>query len=155
MPPGIPNKPKQWANQKMLRASNSIPIGCILGTKWGHVAVNFPHNILSFLSFAGVCKPRKSAGFIKYGVVFFLSKNCCDWNSPEFGKYGKFKRICVVSLRIRSILVLIFVYFLQLSPKYLHTNSTSHTWPFSAIAELIGMFYRRNLHAFFEANRSK
>lgn len=27
---------------------------------------------------------------------------------------------------------------LQLSPKYLHTNSTSHTWPFSAIAELIG-----------------
>ncbi|XP_077436486.1 MORC family CW-type zinc finger protein 3a [Vanacampus margaritifer] len=24
-----------------------------------------------------------------------------------------------------------------LSPKYLHTNSTSHTWPFSAIAELI------------------
>lgn len=29
-------------------------------------------------------------------------------------------------------------FFLQLSPKYLHTNSTSHTWPFSAIAELIG-----------------
>lgn len=26
----------------------------------------------------------------------------------------------------------------QLCPKFLHTNSTSHTWPFSAIAELIG-----------------
>lgn len=30
------------------------------------------------------------------------------------------------------------LFSLQLSPKYLHTNSTSHTWPFSAIAELIG-----------------
>ena len=29
-------------------------------------------------------------------------------------------------------------FIFQLSPKYLHTNSTSHTWPFSAIAELIG-----------------
>ncbi|XP_048879139.1 MORC family CW-type zinc finger protein 3-like [Brienomyrus brachyistius] len=28
-----------------------------------------------------------------------------------------------------------------LSPKYLHTNSTSHTWPFSAIAELIDNAY--------------
>lgn len=28
----------------------------------------------------------------------------------------------------------------QLCPKFLHTNSTSHTWPFSAIAELIGMW---------------
>lgn len=27
----------------------------------------------------------------------------------------------------------------QLCPKFLHTNSTSHTWPFSAVAELIGM----------------
>ena len=27
---------------------------------------------------------------------------------------------------------------LQVSPAYLHANSTSHTWPFSAIAELIG-----------------
>lgn len=26
----------------------------------------------------------------------------------------------------------------QVNPKYLHSNSTSHTWPFSAIAELIG-----------------
>lgn len=26
----------------------------------------------------------------------------------------------------------------QLNPKYLHSNSTSHTWPFGAIAELIG-----------------
>lgn len=29
-------------------------------------------------------------------------------------------------------------YSSQLSPKFLHTNSTSHTWPFSAIAELVG-----------------
>ncbi|XP_070568052.1 MORC family CW-type zinc finger protein 3-like [Ptychodera flava] len=28
-----------------------------------------------------------------------------------------------------------------MSPKYLHTNSTSHTWPFSAIAELIDNAY--------------
>uniref|UniRef100_A0A096LUB2 DOP1 leucine zipper like protein B n=1 Tax=Poecilia formosa TaxID=48698 RepID=A0A096LUB2_POEFO len=27
----------------------------------------------------------------------------------------------------------------NLSPKFLHTNSTSHTWPFSAIAELIAL----------------
>ncbi len=26
----------------------------------------------------------------------------------------------------------------QTNPKYLHTNSTSHKWPFSAVAELIG-----------------
>ena len=32
------------------------------------------------------------------------------------------------------------LFIFQLSPKYLHTNSTSHTWPFSAIAELIGKF---------------
>ncbi|KAG2456514.1 MORC3 protein, partial [Polypterus senegalus] len=29
----------------------------------------------------------------------------------------------------------------QLAPKFLHTNSTSHTWPFSAIAELIDNAY--------------
>uniref|UniRef100_A0A8C4RHX4 MORC family CW-type zinc finger protein 3 n=1 Tax=Erpetoichthys calabaricus TaxID=27687 RepID=A0A8C4RHX4_ERPCA len=28
-----------------------------------------------------------------------------------------------------------------LAPKFLHTNSTSHTWPFSAIAELIDNAY--------------
>lgn len=26
----------------------------------------------------------------------------------------------------------------QLHPKYLNSNSTSHTWPFGAIAELVG-----------------
>uniref|UniRef100_A0AAY4D7S8 CW-type domain-containing protein n=1 Tax=Denticeps clupeoides TaxID=299321 RepID=A0AAY4D7S8_9TELE len=30
---------------------------------------------------------------------------------------------------------------LQLNPNYLHSNSTSHTWPFSAIAELIDNAY--------------
>lgn len=34
----------------------------------------------------------------------------------------------------------VHLYPLQLNPKFLHTNSTSHTWPFSAIAELIGEF---------------
>lgn len=34
-----------------------------------------------------------------------------------------------------------------LSPKYLHTNSTSHTWPFSAIAELIDNAYDPDVNA--------
>ncbi|KXJ17034.1 MORC family CW-type zinc finger protein 3 [Exaiptasia diaphana] len=34
-----------------------------------------------------------------------------------------------------------------LSPKYLHTNSTSHTWPFSAIAELIDNAYDPDVDA--------
>ncbi|XP_028413636.1 MORC family CW-type zinc finger protein 3-like [Dendronephthya gigantea] len=35
----------------------------------------------------------------------------------------------------------------SLSPKYLHTNSTSHTWPFSAIAELIDNAYDPDVKA--------
>ncbi|XP_022057633.1 MORC family CW-type zinc finger protein 3a [Acanthochromis polyacanthus] len=34
-----------------------------------------------------------------------------------------------------------------LSPKFLHTNSTSHTWPFSAIAELIDNAYDPDVSA--------
>ncbi|KAL9968840.1 hypothetical protein ACROYT_G020979 [Oculina patagonica] len=34
-----------------------------------------------------------------------------------------------------------------LSPKYLHTNSTSHTWPFSAIAELVDNAYDPDVNA--------
>ncbi|XP_077866838.1 MORC family CW-type zinc finger protein 3-like [Saccoglossus kowalevskii] len=34
-----------------------------------------------------------------------------------------------------------------MSPKYLHTNSTSHTWPFSAIAELIDNAYDPDVSA--------
>uniref|UniRef100_A0A3Q2PRP7 Histidine kinase/HSP90-like ATPase domain-containing protein n=1 Tax=Fundulus heteroclitus TaxID=8078 RepID=A0A3Q2PRP7_FUNHE len=34
-----------------------------------------------------------------------------------------------------------------LSPKFLHTNSTSHTWPFSAIAELIDNAYDPDVNA--------
>ncbi|XP_018614720.1 MORC family CW-type zinc finger protein 3a [Scleropages formosus] len=34
-----------------------------------------------------------------------------------------------------------------LSPKFLHTNSTSHTWPFSAIAELIDNAYDPDANA--------
>ncbi|XP_051565686.1 MORC family CW-type zinc finger protein 3-like isoform X1 [Myxocyprinus asiaticus] len=34
-----------------------------------------------------------------------------------------------------------------LNPKYLHTNSTSHTWPFSAIAELIDNAYDPDVNA--------
>ncbi|KAM6934175.1 MORC family CW-type zinc finger protein 3a [Xenentodon cancila] len=34
-----------------------------------------------------------------------------------------------------------------LSPKFLHTNSTSHTWPFSAIAELIDNAYDPDVRA--------
>ena len=36
---------------------------------------------------------------------------------------------------------------LQLSPAYLHTNSTSHVWPFSAIAELIDNAYDPDVSA--------
>uniref|UniRef100_A0A3Q2CT21 MORC family CW-type zinc finger 3a n=1 Tax=Cyprinodon variegatus TaxID=28743 RepID=A0A3Q2CT21_CYPVA len=35
----------------------------------------------------------------------------------------------------------------SLSPKFLHTNSTSHTWPFSAIAELIDNAYDPDVSA--------
>ncbi|KAK3706874.1 hypothetical protein QZH41_018437 [Actinostola sp. cb2023] len=34
-----------------------------------------------------------------------------------------------------------------LSPKYLHTNSTSHTWPFSAVAELVDNAYDPDVEA--------
>eukprot|EP00794_Sanderia_malayensis_P000413 gene413-1048_t len=34
-----------------------------------------------------------------------------------------------------------------LHPKYLHTNSTSHTWPFSAVAELIDNAYDPDVNA--------
>nr|KAG8538819.1 hypothetical protein GDO81_022029 [Engystomops pustulosus] len=35
----------------------------------------------------------------------------------------------------------------ELCPKFLHTNSTSHTWPFSAIAELIDNAYDPDVNA--------
>uniref|UniRef100_A0A8C5MAQ8 MORC family CW-type zinc finger 3 n=1 Tax=Leptobrachium leishanense TaxID=445787 RepID=A0A8C5MAQ8_9ANUR len=34
-----------------------------------------------------------------------------------------------------------------LCPKFLHTNSTSHTWPFSAVAELIDNAYDPDVNA--------
>ncbi|XP_076603728.1 MORC family CW-type zinc finger protein 3a isoform X2 [Chaetodon auriga] len=37
--------------------------------------------------------------------------------------------------------------FSTLCPKYLHTNSTSHTWPFSAIAELIDNAFDPDVNA--------
>ncbi|RLV63848.1 hypothetical protein DV515_00017852 [Chloebia gouldiae] len=40
-----------------------------------------------------------------------------------------------------------FVTQKMLSPKFLHTNSTSHTWPFSAIAELIDNAYDPDVSA--------
>ncbi|XP_009977286.1 PREDICTED: MORC family CW-type zinc finger protein 3 [Tauraco erythrolophus] len=44
-----------------------------------------------------------------------------------------------------------FIFFLDsklfLCPKFLHTNSTSHTWPFSAIAELIDNAYDPDVSA--------
>uniref|UniRef100_A0A3P9J811 Morc S5 domain-containing protein n=1 Tax=Oryzias latipes TaxID=8090 RepID=A0A3P9J811_ORYLA len=39
------------------------------------------------------------------------------------------------------------LFLLQLAPKYLHTNSTSHTWPFSAIAGLIDNAYDPDVSA--------
>ncbi|CAJ0953332.1 unnamed protein product [Ranitomeya imitator] len=36
---------------------------------------------------------------------------------------------------------------LPLCPKFLHTNSTSHTWPFSAVAELIDNAYDPDVNA--------
>ncbi|XP_047670962.1 MORC family CW-type zinc finger protein 3-like isoform X2 [Tachysurus fulvidraco] len=35
----------------------------------------------------------------------------------------------------------------SVSPQYLHTNSTSHTWPFSAVAELIDNAYDPDVNA--------
>jgi hypothetical protein len=60
------------------------------------------------------------------------------WQRLEFSK-ARYDNL-IQCAKSRKILSLIVVEFLQLSPKYLHTNSTSHTWPFSAIAELIGRF---------------
>ncbi|KAI4896965.1 hypothetical protein NFI96_017923, partial [Prochilodus magdalenae] len=40
-----------------------------------------------------------------------------------------------------------YVCLLKLCPKFLHTNSTSHTWPFSAIAELIDNAYDPDVKA--------
>uniref|UniRef100_A0A8C7YKN2 Uncharacterized protein n=1 Tax=Oryzias sinensis TaxID=183150 RepID=A0A8C7YKN2_9TELE len=39
------------------------------------------------------------------------------------------------------------LFLLQLAPKYLHTNSTSHTWPFGAIAGLIDNAYDPDVSA--------
>uniref|UniRef100_A0A8C3KY58 MORC family CW-type zinc finger 3 n=1 Tax=Chrysolophus pictus TaxID=9089 RepID=A0A8C3KY58_CHRPC len=38
-------------------------------------------------------------------------------------------------------------YAISLCPKFLHTNSTSHTWPFSAVAELIDNAYDPDVSA--------
>uniref|UniRef100_A0A3Q3MKG0 Uncharacterized protein n=1 Tax=Mastacembelus armatus TaxID=205130 RepID=A0A3Q3MKG0_9TELE len=43
--------------------------------------------------------------------------------------------------------VIVHLLHLQLCPKFLHTNSTSHTWPFSAIAELIDNAYDPDVSA--------
>ncbi|TNN28530.1 MORC family CW-type zinc finger protein 3 [Liparis tanakae] len=43
--------------------------------------------------------------------------------------------------------VSLYLLLFQLSPKFLHTNSTSHTWPFSAIAELIDNAYDPDVSA--------
>ncbi|XP_055060587.2 MORC family CW-type zinc finger protein 3b isoform X1 [Misgurnus anguillicaudatus] len=40
-----------------------------------------------------------------------------------------------------------FIPLSTISPKFLHSNSTSHTWPFSAIAELIDNAYDPDVHA--------
>ena len=46
-----------------------------------------------------------------------------------------------------SVIVLVFICCMfQISPKYLHSNSTSHTWPFSAVAELIGKILTNALY---------
>ncbi|XP_048202206.1 MORC family CW-type zinc finger protein 3 isoform X2 [Perognathus longimembris pacificus] len=37
--------------------------------------------------------------------------------------------------------------YVKLCPKFLHTNSTSHTWPFSAVAELIDNAYDPDVNA--------
>ncbi|KAF7250768.1 MORC family CW-type zinc finger protein 3 [Varanus komodoensis] len=39
------------------------------------------------------------------------------------------------------------IYLNKLCPKFLHTNSTSHTWPFSAVAELIDNAYDPDVNA--------
>uniref|UniRef100_A0A8C5PB05 MORC family CW-type zinc finger 3 n=1 Tax=Leptobrachium leishanense TaxID=445787 RepID=A0A8C5PB05_9ANUR len=43
--------------------------------------------------------------------------------------------------------ILLFFSAFQLCPKFLHTNSTSHTWPFSAVAELIDNAYDPDVNA--------
>ena len=44
---------------------------------------------------------------------------------------------CIIQ-GIQFRLIKILTHLFQLSPAYLNTNSTSHTWAFSAVAELIG-----------------
>lgn len=42
----------------------------------------------------------------------------------------------------------VFVFLFKMSPSFLNSNSTSHTWPFSAVAELIGkqvMFIKNHI----------
>ncbi|MBN3322946.1 MORC4 protein, partial [Atractosteus spatula] len=41
-----------------------------------------------------------------------------------------------------------------MSPSYLHSNSTSHTWPFSAVAELIALGFLINTFAEFRIQRA-
>ncbi|KAK2839889.1 hypothetical protein Q5P01_013629 [Channa striata] len=45
------------------------------------------------------------------------------------------------------ILSILSLFWFYLCPKFLHTNSTSHTWPFSAIAELIDNAYDPDVSA--------
>ncbi len=38
--------------------------------------------------------------------------------------------------------------YFQINPKYLHSNSTSHKWAFSAVAELIGKLIKSGVLTF-------
>lgn len=47
--------------------------------------------------------------------------------------------LCLINVKNGSWQVRrIFVFLFKMSPSFLNSNSTSHTWPFSAVAELIG-----------------
>ncbi|KAF3693959.1 MORC family CW-type zinc finger protein 3 Nuclear matrix protein 2 [Channa argus] len=69
------------------------------------------------------------------------------WDSSEFRMYfDSIKRLsCYLSVAPaagsdsdkRCKLTGVLLFYFQMSPSFLNSNSTSHTWPFSAVAELI------------------
>ncbi|RXM35737.1 MORC family CW-type zinc finger protein 3 [Acipenser ruthenus] len=104
------------------------------------------HDIITLLAVGGhwvttednlqLDPPDSRSLFLKGATVSFLNDEVWNMSSAHQGKY---LRILSWYTDINSVP--------ELCPKFLHTNSTSHTWPFSAIAELIDNAYDPDVNA--------
>lgn len=144
----------RWSGTSELRCGTSHLAGCLSGcAQQRREKSNRKERKTASRKHGEAERAWDSTEFGRFFLYLFVHTACfcvCDWC---FALRAVWAIVSKKKQKKKPRLLFLFLFFplpaLKMSPSFLNSNSTSHIWPFSAVAELVGEDFSISISLFF------